>query len=91
MDALWSMRFFSCIMSSSAICDRELQPLIDRAFAAPDLATRESLSREVMRAYHEKAYALYMHETTRLIGIGPRLAKFGATSTRLRWDEMEMR
>jgi peptide/nickel transport system substrate-binding protein len=90
MDALWSMRFFSCLVPSSAICDREIQPLIDQAFAAPDLAAREALARQVMRAYHEKAYAIYMHETTRLIGVGPRVAKFGATSTRLRWDEMEM-
>lgn len=91
MDALWSMRFFSCLTATSAICDRDIQPLIDQAFAAPDITVREALSRQVMRAYHEQAYAIYMHETTRLIGMGPRVAKFGATSTRLRWDEMELK
>jgi peptide/nickel transport system substrate-binding protein len=90
MDALWSMRYFSCLMPSSAICDKELQPLIDQAFAAPDLSAREALAKQIMRAYHDKAYALYTHETTRLMGVGPRVKRFGATSTRLRWDETEM-
>lgn len=88
LDSLWGMRFHSCLNPVGWYCDRAVQPLIDRAFAAATLEERDALTKDVMRAYSEKAYALFLHEGVRIMGTGPRVKKFGATSSRIRFDEI---
>jgi ABC-type transport system substrate-binding protein len=88
LDSLWGMRFHSCLNPVGWYCDQALQPLIDRAFAAATLTERDALTRQVMRAYTQNAYALFLYEAVRLMGSGPRIRHFGATSSRIRFDEI---
>lgn len=89
-DGLWALRFSSCLNGNGWFCDREIQPVIDAAFAAPSLEERERLTQQVMRHYHEQAYALYLFETVRISGIGENVKRFGLSHNRLRFDEIEM-
>lgn len=88
LDSLWGMRFHSCLNPVGWYCDRDVQPLIDKAFAATTLEERGALTKQVMSAYSEKAYALFLHEGVRIMGAGPRVKNFGATSSRVRFDEI---
>jgi peptide/nickel transport system substrate-binding protein len=90
LDSLWGMRFHSCLNPVGWYCDRALQPLIDQAFAAATLEERSALTRQVMRAYSDEAYALFLYEAVRLMGTGPRVKTFGATSSRIRFDEISV-
>jgi peptide/nickel transport system substrate-binding protein len=90
-DGLWALRFSSCMNENGWFCDREIQPVIDAAFAAPTLEERERLTQQVMRRYHEQAYALYLFETVRISGIGRSVARFGLSHNRLRFDEIQMK
>lgn len=90
-DGLWALRFSSCMNANGWFCDREIQPVIEAAFAAPTLEERERLTQQVMRRYHEQAYALTLFETVRISGIGRAVARFGLSHNRLRFDEIEMK
>jgi peptide/nickel transport system substrate-binding protein len=89
-DALWALRFSSCLNANGWYCDREIQAVIDAAFAARSLDERERLTRQVIRRYHDEAYALYLYETERITGIGRNVKRFGISHNRLRFDEIEM-
>lgn len=90
LDGLRVMRFHSCLHATPWICDREIQPLIDDAFAETDPAKREEKARAIMRHYHETAPSLFLYGVVRLMGLGPRIAEFDASSFRLRWDRIAM-
>jgi peptide/nickel transport system substrate-binding protein len=88
LDSLRAMRFNSCLNPATWVCDRTIQPVIDAAFAAEDLATRETLTRQVIRHYREEEYALLLHSTARLSALGPRVQSFEAGGSRIRWDRV---
>lgn len=89
-DGLWALRFSSCMNANGWFCDREIQPVIEAAFAASSLEERERLTRQVMRRYHDEAYALYLYETARITGLGRNVKRFGASHNRLRFEEIEV-
>jgi peptide/nickel transport system substrate-binding protein len=91
LDGLRSMRAHSCLYAPGWFCDPAIMPTIEAAFAAPDIETREKLTREIMRFYHEQAASLFLYEAARIMGVGPRLKSFDATSTRIRWDRVALK
>lgn len=90
LDGLRVMRFHSCIHTTPWFCDRAVQPLIDSAFAESNEAAREEKTRAVMRYYHDTAASLYLYGVVRLMGLGPRVESFDASSFRLRWDRIRV-
>lgn len=91
LDGLRSMRAHSCLYTPGWFCDPAIMPTIEAAFAAPDLETREKLTRQVMRFYHDQAASLFLYDAVRIMGIGPRLKSFDTTSTRIRWDRAALK
>jgi peptide/nickel transport system substrate-binding protein len=91
LDGLRVMRFHSCIHTTPWICDRDIQPMIDAAFRETDASAREAKTRAIMRHYHETAPSLFLYGVVRLMGVGPRIESFDASSFRLRWDRMAVR
>lgn len=91
LDGLRAFRTHSCSNPATIVCDREIQPVIDQANASADLAERERLTKQVVRHYHEKAYSIFLYDTSTMFGVGPRVAKFGALGSRLMWNEIEMK
>ena len=51
MDALRGLRLHSCLWKSPCLCVQDDQRLIEQAMAAPDMATRKALTRQLMRRY----------------------------------------
>lgn len=89
-DALRTLRFASCGFPGTFFCDPAVDTQIAEAAAATDPATREDRTRALMRTYHARAVALFLYDGVRLMGRGPRLAQFEATSTRIRWDRVAL-
>jgi peptide/nickel transport system substrate-binding protein len=91
LDGLRAFRTHSCTNPATVICDREVQPLIEQAFATTDLAERERLTQQIVRRYHEEAYSIFLYDTSTMFGVGPRVEKFGALGSRLMWNEIELK
>jgi peptide/nickel transport system substrate-binding protein len=91
LDALRAFRTHSCSNPISLICDREIQPTIEKANATADLAEREALTKQIVRHYHDKAYSIFLYDTSTMFGVGPRVAKFGALGSRLLWNEIALK
>lgn len=91
LDGLRSMRAHSCLYAPGWFCDPAIMPTIEAAFAAPDMTTRQALTRKVMRHYHDQAASLFLYDAARIMGVGPRLKSFDATSTRIRWDRIALK
>lgn len=91
LDALRSLKFHSCLQPNPWFCDREIQPLIDRALAAETLAERETLTRQVVRAYHEAASALYLHDVVEFNGLSARVEGFAIANGWIFYERLSLR
>jgi peptide/nickel transport system substrate-binding protein len=91
LDGLRGMRQFSCLNPTPWYCDRAVQSEIDSALAATEVEARETLTRAVMRRYHEEAPSLYLYEQLRLFGLGPRVKSFAVSGPRLRFDQISLK
>lgn len=91
LDGLRGMRQFSCLNANAWYCDRAVQAEVDAALATTDLAARETLTRAVMRRYHDEAPSLYLYEQLRLFGLGPRVKEFAVSGPRLRFDKISLK
>jgi peptide/nickel transport system substrate-binding protein len=90
LDGLRAFRTHSCSNPATIVCDREIQPVIDQANATADLEERVRLTKQVVRHYHDKAYSIFLYDTSTMFGVGPRVTKFGALGSRLMWNEIEL-
>lgn len=91
LDAMRTIRFHSCLQPNPWFCDREIQTLIDRALQAETLAERESLTRQVMRAYREAASALYLHDVVEFNGLSARLEGFAIANGWIFYERLGLR
>ena len=62
--------------------------MISEAMAAPDLATREALTQEIMRRYHEQAYLIYLFERVDYYGVRGSLDGFEAEGLFIQYDKV---
>lgn len=91
LDALRSLKFHSCLQPNPWFCDRGIQPLIDKALAAETLAEREALTRQVVRAYHEAASALYLHDVVEFNGLSARVEGFAVANGWIFYESLALR
>ena len=88
LDALRGMRLHSCLWKTPWLCDADDQAMISEAMAAPDLATREALTQEIMRRYHEQAYLIYLFERVDYYGVRGSLDGFEAEGLFIQYDKV---
>ncbi|MEQ8733952.1 MAG: ABC transporter substrate-binding protein [Rhodospirillaceae bacterium] len=89
-DALYPMRYHSCLWHAPWYCDQQTTYEIELALAESDLEKREALTRQVMQRAHESAQALYMYESVSFIGLGPRVKNFRSDYGFIRYEEMQL-
>jgi peptide/nickel transport system substrate-binding protein len=91
LDAMRTIRFHSCLQPNPWFCDREIQPLVDRALAAETLTEREAATRRVMRAYREAASALYLHDVVEFNGLSARVEGFAIANGWIFYERLGLR
>ncbi|MDX2142649.1 MAG: ABC transporter substrate-binding protein [Rhodospirillaceae bacterium] len=72
-DALRALRLHSCLRPAAWYCDRALTAKIEQASALGDLAERRRLTEEIVRAYHDEAPALWLHDMIMIEGLSKRV------------------
>lgn len=75
-DALRALRLHSCLRPTAWYCDRGLTEKIEQASNVSDLATRRLLTEDIVRAYHEEAPAIWLHDMIMIEGLGKRVRNF---------------
>jgi peptide/nickel transport system substrate-binding protein len=75
-DALRALRLHSCLRPAAWYCDRELTDMIEQASNLSDLGQRRVLTERIVRAYHEEAPAIWLHDMIMIEGLGPRVRNY---------------
>lgn len=91
LDALRTLKFHSCLQPNAWYCDRAVQPLIEAALAAETLEERERLTRQVVRAYHDAASALYLHDVVEFNGLSARVEGFAIANGWIFYERLGLR
>ena len=89
-DALYPMRYHSCLWHAPWYCDPESSAMIEQAREESNLETREALTRQIMQRAHDTAQALYMYESVSFIGLGKRVKNFRSDYGFIRYEELKL-
>jgi peptide/nickel transport system substrate-binding protein len=73
LDMMRAFNRHSCTWTAPWFCDRDIQPVIERARATFDADERTRLTRQIVRHYRDVASSLFMYPSVALDGLGPRV------------------
>jgi len=86
MDAMRAMKLHSCWWKTPYLCVAEDQALIESISQEFDMDKRLSMTRELMRRFHDNAYALYFYDLATFYGVRKGIAGFEAEALFVRYD-----
>jgi ABC-type transport system substrate-binding protein len=89
-DALRALRLHSCLRPAAWYCDRALTAKIEQASASGDLDQRRRLTEEIVRAYHDEAPALWLHDMIMIEGLGRRVRGYRNDLTVISYHAIEL-
>ena len=82
MDGLRPIRLHSCTWNAPWYCDPVSEALYQKARAAPDLASRIALSRQVIKRYRDEATTILLFPLLGMDGLGPRVKTWAPANDR---------
>lgn len=88
LDGLRPFKLHSCVRAIAWFCEPEYTDLIKAAELEADLSMRESMIRNLARAYYEDPPGIILFQATGSVGLGPEVGSYGADFGAIRYDEI---
>jgi len=89
-DGIRALKYYSCDWKPQMYCDPKAEPLFKLAEAAPTIAARAEIGRQIMARYHDQAAGLFLFDSPRFHGVSGRLRDFGMQNTRIEFESIHV-